>query len=457
MAKKQTKKETNKQTNIVNNALADEAFDIPPEAFLGGAPIATYNGIFKSTAPVFITLTAWWEITCEYAHNGFMQSAINQIVDDAFRNDGLQINTKTLDDDELEKLKQALEDNGDIEAIKDAIRWGQLYGGGVLLANTPQDPELPVDEKQLKGERLKFLATDRWHCDSVGVNIEVAKKFRYLSDPRNITNEQMIFDRSRVATFCGIKAPEYLRSIMCGWGLSIFEAILPPLTQYLKAMGVTLELLDEAKIDILKIANLNSMALSAAGKRQIRERIRLFAEQKNYKSVGAMDVTDDYLQKQVTFSGIPEMITQIQYLVCSALKRPYSKVFGKGGSGLSEQTSDLENYAAIVDAEIRQPAKQMCKWVVDLRCLQLFGRKLPDLKISWKPIRTMTEQEEADIKDKEFARYMQLFDRHLIKGQALATHLVQEGIIPFTEDEINEIDDDFQPDEMNDIRDLSEA
>ena len=442
---------------VVNNALADEVFDIPQDAYLGGAPVATFNGLFRATLPVFITLNAWWQITCEYAHNGFMQTAVNQIVDDAFRNDGMQINTKTLDDDELEQLKQALEDNGDIEAIKDCIRWGQVYGGGVVLAQTEQNPELPLDEKQLKDTKLRFLATDRWHCDSLGVNIDIAKKFKFLSNPNDLTAPSMDFDRSRVGTFSGIKAPDYLRSILCGWGLSIFEAVLPPLAQYLKAMGVTLELLDEAKIDILKIANLNSLASSAQGKRQVRERIRLFAEQKNYKSVGAMDVTDDYVQKQMSFAGLPEMITQIQYLVCSALKRPYSKVFGKGGSGLSEQTSDLENYNSIVDAEIRQPAKLLCKWVVDLRCLQLFGRKVPDLKITWKPLRTMTEQEEADIKNKEFARYMQLFDRHLIKGQALATHLVQQGIIPFTEEEISDIDDDFQPEEMNNIKDLSEA
>ena len=91
-----------KKKNIVNNAISDEVFDIPAEAYLGGAPVATYGGLFRSTAPVFITLNAWWQITCEYAHNGFMQSAINQIVDDAFRNDGLQINSKTLEDEELE-------------------------------------------------------------------------------------------------------------------------------------------------------------------------------------------------------------------------------------------------------------------------------------------------------------------------------------------------------------------
>ena len=52
---------------------------------------------------------------------------------------------------------------------------------------------------------------------------------------------------------------------------------------------------------------------------------------------------------------------------------------------------------------------------------------------------------------------MQLFDRQLIKGKALATHLAQEGIIPYTEEEIAAIDDDFRPDDVNNVEDLAET
>lgn len=153
-----------------------------------------------------------------------------------------------------------------------------------------------------------------------------------------------------------------------GWGLSIFEAIIPPLTQYLKSMGVTLELLDEAKIDIIKIFNLASLLMSPDGEAQVRKRLALVTQNKNYKSSIAMDKEDDYSQKQISFSGLPEMIVQIQYLVCAALKRPYSKIFGKGSSGFSSGDDDLENYNTIVDSEIRTPAKKLIKWAVELRC-----------------------------------------------------------------------------------------
>lgn len=455
--KKYDRKEFEKQrkNNTVNNGLANAIGCEQPQ--YNPTPYTSASCLYDNASPILISLN-WVPLTYAYKSNGFIQTAINQIVDDAFRGDGLVLQTKTLDNDELEQLIQALEDNEDIEAVKDCIRWGQLYGGGVLIANTNQNYELPLDEKQLKGKDLKFLSSDRWQCYQNGTSPQTAETFTLTdSITDNVFKGGITIDASRIGIFTGVKAPYLLRAMLQGWGLSIFEAIMPPLTQYLKAMGVSLELLDEAKIDIIKIFDLANTLLQPDGENAIRRRLQLVTDNKNYKSSIAMDSQDDYQQKQINFGGIPEMITQIQYLVCSALKRPYSKVFGKGGNGLSEQTSDLENYNSIVDAEIRQPAKRLIKWVVDLRCLQLFGRKLPDLRIDWKPLRTLDEKDEAELKEKKFSCYMQLFDRQLMKGKDLATHLAQEGIIPYTEEEIAAIDDDFKPDDVNNVEDLAET
>ncbi|MBR5786520.1 MAG: DUF1073 domain-containing protein, partial [Clostridia bacterium] len=374
--------------------------------------------------------------------------------DDAFRNDGLIIDTKTLDTNELEELRQALIDNGDIEAVKDAIRWGQLYGGGTVMAQTEQDSELPLDEKQLKGAKLKFLSSDRWHCTTTGTNINVAEKFIYTTTPGQYDNAIMTFDKSRVGTFTGLKCPDHIRLIMQGWGLSIFEAIISPLTQYLKSMAVALELIDEAKIDVIKILNLADTLITPDGEALIRKRLNILTSNKNYKSSIAMDANDDYDQKQIHFSGLPEMIVQIQYLVCAALKRPYSKIFGKGSSGFSSGEDDLENYNTIVDSEIRTPANNLIKWVVNLRCLQLFGRTLPDFHPEWKPLRVMTEKEEAEINSRKTADYLQLCDRQIMTKQQVARKLTEDGYILFSDEEIEAIDNEFMPDETEKIEDL---
>lgn len=446
MAKNKNKKHID---NTVNNGLGS-ALGLPaaPNNQLTSGGVIAYN-----ITPMYFTYD-WMLLTNAYKSIGFIQTAINQIIDDAFRNDGLIINTKTLDTNELEQLKQALEDNGDIEAIKDAIRWGQLYGGGTVMAVTDQDPTLPLDKKQLKGKRLKFLASDRWHCTTSGVNINVAKQFTYTTSPAEDGTTIMTFDASRVGLFTGLKCPDHIRLIMQGWGLSIFEAIISPLTQYLKSMAVALELLDEAKIDVIKILDLASTLMTPDGEDIIRRRLALVTENKNYKSSIAMDAQDDYQQKQISFSGLPEMIEKIQYLICSALKRPYSKVFGKGSSGFSSGEDDLENYNTIVDSEIRTPATALIKWVVDLRCCQLFGRELPDFRPDWKPLRTMSEKDEADIKSKKLADYLQLSDRQILTKKQVAQHLTEDGIVLFSDEEIAQIQDEFQPDDYNNVEDL---
>lgn len=441
-----------KNTNTVNNGLSN-ALDIPP---VGGA----WENPLNNAGTLMYNINAWYYtfqwmlLTNAYKSIGFIQTAINQIVDDAFRNEGLIIDTKTLDTEELEQLRQALEDNGDIEAVKDAIRWGQLYGGGTVMAFTDQNPELPLDEKQLKGKRLKFVASDRWHCTTDGVNVEIAKKFRYTASPDTTGTTIFELDSSRVGIFSGLKCPDHIRLIMQGWGLSIFEAIISPLTQYLKSMSVALELLDEAKIDVIKILDLANTLMSPDGEAIIKRRLALVTQNKNYKSSIAMDAQDEYQQKQITFSGLPDMIEKIQYLVCSALKRPYSKVFGKGSSGFSSGEDDLENYNTIVDSEIRTPATQLIKWVVDLRCLQLFGRKLPDFSPKWKPLRVMSEKDEAEIKSKKLADYLQLVDRQIMTKQQCAQHLTEDAIVLFSPEEISGISNEFEPDDYNNVEDL---
>ena len=454
MAKNRNRKSNridNAKPNTVNNGLSS-ALDLPCGNGYIQNPLTNPATLYYNSSPVLLTLS-WTPLTYAYKSNGFIQTAINQIVDDAFRNQGMIIDSETLDSEELEELRQAVYDY-DIEEIKDTIRWGELYGGGVLIANTDQNFELPLDEKQLKNKRLKFMASDRWQCIANGISPYLAKTFTLTDNMREQTTSGITIDASRIGIFTGVKAPYLLRSMLQGWGLSIFEAIIPPLTQYLKAMGVTLELLDEAKIDIIKIFDLANTLLSPNGEAKIRKRLQVAVDNKNYKSSIAMDAQDDYLQKQINFSGLPEMIVQIQYLVCAALKRPYSKIFGKGSSGFSSGEDDLENYNTIVDSEIRTPATPLIKWAVGLRCLQLFGRIPPDLKISWKPLRVMSEKDEAEIKSRKLADMLQLVDRQIMTKQQCAVKLTEDNIINFSEEEIAGISNEFEPDNYNNAEDL---
>lgn len=417
----------------VNNGLTN-ALDLPSN------PGVKVSYLYKNASPVLLS-QHWVWLTYFYMHNGFMQSAVNCVIDDAFRNDGLIIDTKTLETNELEKLKETMRENGDIEVIKDCLRWASLYGGACLIVETNQNFKTPLNEENLKDKELKFLCADRWHCSPVAATPQEAKKFLLTNNLEQKKIGSVEIDSSRVFAYSGVPTPYFAKQILQGWGQSIFESILPPLIQYLEAMDVTLELLSEAKIDVVKIFDLATTLLSQNGEQKIRKRLDVMTKGKNYKSSIALDAQDDYEQKQINFGGLPQMIEQIQYLVCSALKRPYSKVFGKGGNGLSEQTSDIENYNSIVDAEIRTPAMQIIKWVVDLRCMQLFGRKLPDFTPKWKPLRTLSEKEQAEVQSRQLNDLIALMQAGVMSKRQVAQKLTENGTILFSEEEIERLDD----------------
>lgn len=386
-----------------------------------------------------------------YKSNGFAKLAIDLPVSDCFRDGGYKLESATLDPEELQDLQDYMEEH-DTEVIKQCMRWGRLYGGGLVLCSTPQKSEAPLNPKTLYKEKVDFYACDRWQCVPNADNVNMADSFilqdNFLDES---TGNLFIFDKSRIKTFVGEVQPYYLRNMLQGWGVSIFESIIPQLNQYLKANGVILELLDEAKIDILKIFELSTVLASEGGEAAIKRRAEIFAQQKNYKSMGVMDAQDDYVQKTMSFSGLNEILEKIFLLICSSLRIPYSKVFGRGASGFSSGEDDLENYNAMIMSELRVPAQPLIKWIANIRCCQLYGRVLEDLTIKWKPLRVLSEKEQQELNTSKINALNTLLMSGVLTRKQVAEKLVKDEIITLTDEEIKAIDDDIDMSNMGDF------
>lgn len=398
-----------------------EALGLPESCYSQGvvSPILNPQAVGYNISYDLLTL-APYPLSYAYKQYGFLQTAIDQPIEDAFRG-GVTLDSATLSTDELELLKQTMEDNDDWENIKEAQRWGRLFGGGLLIANTDQKADTPLDERKLYNSRLEFIPSDRW--ESVMVDPEAGAKYS------NFEYHEKIIDKSRVCLALGKKAPYYVRMRLQGWGLSFFEQTLPPLIQYLKSQNVMLEILDESKIDVLKISGLASTLLAKGGTEQIKKRVDIAAANKNYKSMLVMDKEDDYEQKQLSIAGLPELSKEIRIMIAAYLRQPVSKIWGTGSSGFSSGEDDLENYNAMIESEIRPQCLKMVKWVVDLRCMQLFGRKVPDLTIGWQPLRVLSGLQEQEKQDRIFNDVFGMVDRKLMLPSEAMAYLKQKDIV----------------------------
>jgi len=418
-------------TDTVNNGL---------ESALGLSEQMIPSELIANTSAQMLTLL-YIPLANFYKSNGFAKVAVDLPVSDCFRNGGFTLNSSTLSAEELQELQDYVEEH-DTEVIKQCMRWGRLYGGGLIICNTEQKPDTPFNPKTIYKKKVEFYACDRWQCVPNSENVNTADSFILQDNFIENNGDVFAFDASRVKTFVGEVQPYYLRNLLQGWGASIFESIIPQLNQYIKANSVILELLDEAKIDILKIFELSNVLATEGGEAVIKKRAEIFAQQKNYKNMGVMDSQDDYVQKTMSFSGLNEILEKIFLLICSSIRIPYSKVFGRGASGFSSGEDDLENYNAMIMSELRVPAQPLIKWIANIRCCQLFGRVIDDLTITWKPLRVLSEKEQQELNSSKINAYNSLLMSGVLTRSQVAKKLVQDEIIALTDEEINAIDDE---------------
>lgn len=344
-----------------------------------------------------------------YVEYGVIQTLVDIPVDDAFRG-GVEIKSKQLSEDQIDLLRAEMEQENDLETMAQGVKWNRLYGGGGVVIMTDQDPSTPLDLSAMnKDDNLSFRAVDMWElffskqnttdqAAAIDTNTMDVEWFNYYG---------IKLHKSRVLLLKGIEAPSFIRPRLRGWGLSVVEAVVRSVNQYLKSNDLTFEVLDEFKIDIFKIKGLTQSLVSDKGVETVRRRLSLANQQKNYQNSIAMDGEDDYQQKQLSFTGIAEVMKEIRSQIASDLRMPMTKLFGISSAGFNSGEDDIENYNAMVEGQVRSKVKYKVLRMLQLRCAQLFGFIPDDLAIEFKPLRILSSEQEENVKTQKFNRVLQ--------------------------------------------------
>lgn len=395
--------------------------------------LSTMNGYNN----ISIELLTWqlFLLTYLYKTYGILGKIIDIPVDDAYKNGGFDLDSDSIDEDEVKELQDALNDLGDIEEIKTAQKWARLYGGSALIALTDSDLSKPLNLNALYNQRLEFLAVDRWQLNYSLPNIKMrGGRWELTNYEDTFEGRQKEFTGmreihpSRVFVVSGKKAPYLVMQQVQGWGISVYEQIFQDMSQFFKARNVMFELLDEAKTDVLKLATLQTALSSTQGERALQKMVDMIARNKNYKSQITLSKDDEYEQKQISFSGFEGILKEIRIMMSGSANMPVNKLWGEGVTGFGSGEDSLENYNSQIENEIRTPANALISWVLKLRCYQLFGREVEDLVKTWKNLRVLSAIDEQNIQDHKLANVLQLFDRRLLSPQEIMEYLKKQQI-----------------------------
>lgn len=342
-----------------------------------------------------------------YVEHGLIQTLIDIPVDDGLRG-GVEIKTKQLSPEQIEELQACLDEHGDIQTVGQAVKWNRLFGGSGIVVLTGQPPDQPLNVNEVKqNDLLDFRAVDMWELFWN----------RQSDDTTLIPGQQTDFEfynyygiklhKSRVMPMKGLIAPSFIRPRLRGWGYSVVEGVVRSVNQYLKSNNLIFEVLDEFKVDFFKIKGLAQSLLDPAGEQAVRRRIAVANKQKNFQNAVAMDSEDDFGSKELSFTGLSEVMAGIRMGVASDVRIPQTKLFGQSASGFNSGEDDIENYNAMVESQVRGKCKYDLLKVVRLRALQKFGVLLDDLTITFKSLRILSAEAEEKVKDSKFNRLLQ--------------------------------------------------
>lgn len=397
-------------------------------------------------------------LTYLYKTYGILEKIVTVPVDEAYKRGGFDLEAETLEDEEIDKLKKALEQNDDIDQLKTAQYWSRLFGGGALvLIGDTEDLKEPINYNKLYGQDVKFLPVDKFQLTYSEANINMPNGVWNLTQYGNIGENiltQIHPDRVRIIK--GKKAPFIVSQQLQGWGMSCYENIFQDMAQFFKSRNVLFEILDEAKTDILKLATLETALSSANGERALQKMVDMIARNKNYKSQITLSTKDDYEQKQLSFAGIADILKEIRIMMAGSANIPVNKIWGEGVTGFGSGEDSLENFNSLVENEVRTPANNILEWMLRIRCYQLFGREVKDLIKVWKPLRVMSAIDEQNINDHKVNNALQLYDRGLLSPQEIMEYLKKQGIFLHNTKAINGELEDMPLDGFTELRDVTD-
>lgn len=406
----------------------------------------------QSNAYVPITLNRIL-LSYSYMTQGLLGTLVDQPVEDAFRG-GVNFKSAELDDEDLALLNRRFRrkqsrfarnstpisrvnvnagydlQNSDLEAIKSVGKWSRLFGGAGLIVNTDQDFRQPLRVDAIREDSpLSFIAADRWELLLSQINIydeRIPTPFNYYG---------LDLHRSRVCKMLGKEAPSYIRLRLQGWGMSILEDSIKAVNAYIKFETLMFELLDEAKVDVYKIKGFNTSLSSDAGMERVNRRILLANQLKNYQGALSMDSDDDYIQKQLTFTGIAEIKDSLRTDLCAYLKFPRNKLFGESTSGFGSGKDSLDNYNSTI-GNLRENLDPLVDEAGELRCQQMFGFVPEDLEHEWEPLAVLDGKETEEVKTSQQKRITERFSLGLTTGEEAMSEMRRMDLLDIPETEI---------------------
>lgn len=312
--------------------------------------------------------------------------------------------------------------------VRDARILARKDGGALLLMGIAgQDPSQPLGP--VPRGALQFLTVlSRW---------EVAPGPRDNNPmspshgaPEYYTLTDMAATRvhpSRVVRFIGNAIRD--RRYYDGWGESIWIEMRDAVVKADQIAAGIASMVDEGKIDVVRIKNLMSNMATAEYEGLLARRWASIMTLKSSVNALILDADDEYEQKTLTFQGLTDIQNNALMVMSGKADIPATRLLGRSPQGMNATgESDLRNYYDRIRAGQQTDLSPTLRPLDMAMLASVFGAVPPDAYVEWNPLYQMSEKEAADV-EKVFADTAERYANMGMVPDTAMVAMVRGGII----------------------------
>lgn len=329
---------------------------------------------------------------------------------------------------------------------KNTLDWmisGRLFGGSAMYIRVQgQDPASPLRPSSVRKGQFKGL-TILNHRYLMPGPIDYDIDSPYFGHPEYwrvaLVGKPAMMDAkihpSRLIFHMGNGLPAGYTDIKNGWGDSVLTSVLDSLLQSDSAVANVASLLFEAKNDVVKIPDMMMNMSDPEYEKNLMERMAIAAASKGNNGMLVLDKEEEYTQKKMTFTGIPDIMDRFFQNVSGAADIPMTRLWGQSPAGMNATgDSDLKNYYDSVNARQELELRPAFVPLDEVILRSALGYMPRNAEYEWNSLWQQTNDEKAETGRKSSETFKNLSESGIFTQEQLQAIAVNEyteiGLFP---------------------------
>lgn len=406
-------------------------------------------------------------LTMQYENDGLFARIINYPPEEALKHgydfDGMDEDAKKLTNDVLDYIDWD-------ENVITALKWSRLYGGSIIVmliddGGRLEDPlryEAIRSIDELRVFERAIVAPDYTSMYNFGGEAELLKHRR-----SNFGMPQWYYvfsqfgsfkvHESRCLVFRNGRMPERSsQELYRFWGIPEYLRIRKKMQEADTSTSYATKLLERAVQPVYGMKGLSDMLSTESGEGDLLRRLQTIDLSRGLLNSMVIDAEgESYEFKTAQLSGVKEVIEGCYGMLSAVTGIAQTVLLGRSPSGMNATgDSDMDVTYALVERLQRTQAMRPSEKLVDIILLALRNRgkisEMPDFKVKFNPLKTVSEQEQANIDQQKAATQQvrsQTAQTYVDMG-ALDPSEVRQGLGKSGEFDVEGVLDDLTDEEL---------